>query len=110
QLLLPQAPAPEGHVWHLFVVQLLEHDREEVRTALADRGVAAVVHYPTPVPFQPVYAHLGCRRGQFPVAEALFARCLSLPVSPELTPEQVESPAGCLREVLARAARPTLVA
>src|SRR5262249_12028163 len=110
EVLLPQAPVAQGHVWHLFVVQLLEHDREEVRTALADRGVATAVHYPTPVPFPPAYAHLGYGRGQFPVAEQLMARCLSLPMFPELLPEQVEYTALCLREVLAQsAAHPSLV-
>jgi dTDP-4-amino-4,6-dideoxygalactose transaminase len=103
-LIRPRAPRPEGHVWHLYVVQLLDRDREEVRAALADRGVQAAVHYPTPVPFQPAYAHLGNRRGQFPVAEQLMARCLSLPMFPELTGEQVEHTAQALREVLASSA------
>jgi dTDP-4-amino-4,6-dideoxygalactose transaminase len=103
-LILPRALRPEGHVWHLYVVQLPGHDREQVRAALADRGVTTAVHYPTPVPFQPAYAHLGYRRGQFPVAELLMANCLSLPMYPELTPEQVEHAAGALREVLAEAA------
>jgi dTDP-4-amino-4,6-dideoxygalactose transaminase len=98
-LILPEAPRPEGHVWHLFVVMARGRDREEVRAALADRGVATGLHYPTPVPFQPAYVHLGHRRGDFPVAEDLMANCLSLPLYPELTAEQVEHVATAVREV-----------
>jgi dTDP-4-amino-4,6-dideoxygalactose transaminase len=103
-LILPTAVRREGHVWHLFVVQLEHHDREAVRAALAERGVATAIHYPTPVPFQPAYAHLGYRRGQFPVTEQLMSRCLSLPMYPEMTREQVEHVADSVREVLARRA------
>jgi dTDP-4-amino-4,6-dideoxygalactose transaminase len=99
-LTLPSAHRPEGHVWHLFVVVSHDRPREEVRQALADRGIATGVHYPTPVPFQPAYADLGYRRGDFPVAEELMANCLSLPLFPELTAEQVERTAAVLREVL----------
>ncbi|MGL4554962.1 MAG: DegT/DnrJ/EryC1/StrS family aminotransferase [Gemmataceae bacterium] len=109
-LILPTAVRPEGHVWHLYVVQLPGHDREDVRGALADRGVATAIHYPTPVPFQPPYAHLGYHRGQFPVTERLMGRCLSLPMYPELTRGQIEHVAEAVREALAEtAARRPLV-
>jgi dTDP-4-amino-4,6-dideoxygalactose transaminase len=99
-LVLPAAPRPEGHVWHLFSVQVRGRDRDEVRAALAERGIATGVHYPTPVPFQPAYAFLGHQRGDFPVAEELMNSCLSLPLYPELTREQIEYVAGAVREVV----------
>lgn len=97
---LPAAAGPDGHVWHLFVVMLREADREAVRAELAARGVGTGVHYPTPVHLQPAYAHLGHRKGDFPVAEGLFRRCLSLPMFPELTDGQVEHAAAALRSCL----------
>jgi dTDP-4-amino-4,6-dideoxygalactose transaminase len=99
-LTLPQAPDPAAHVWHLFVVLVHGHDRDRFRQALAERGVAAAVHYPTPVPFQPAYEHLGYRRGDFPVAEELMERCVSLPLYPELTDAQTAYVAGVVRELL----------
>ncbi len=99
-LTLPAAPRPEGHVWHLYVVMVHGRDREAFRRALADRGVATGVHYPTPVPFQPAYAYLGHRRGDFPVAELLMERCVSLPMYAELTTGQVEHVASAVKEVL----------
>ena len=52
----------------------LAENREQLRAALAERGIATGIHYPTPVPFQPAYAHLGYRPGDFPVAEELMAQ------------------------------------
>lgn len=98
-LILPQAPRPEGHVWHLFVVLVRGQNRDDLRLALADRGIATGVHYPTPVPFQPAYAHLGHQPGDFPVAEDLMRNCLSLPMYPELTEEQIEYTAAVVKEL-----------
>jgi dTDP-4-amino-4,6-dideoxygalactose transaminase len=97
---LPESPHPAGHVWHLYVIMIHGRDRETFRRGLAERGVATGVHYPTPVPFQPVYAYLGHRRGEFPVAEQLMERCVSLPMFPELRPEQIEYVAAAVREVV----------
>jgi dTDP-4-amino-4,6-dideoxygalactose transaminase len=99
-LTLPTAASPEGHVWHLYVVLVHGTDRDRLREVLAGRGVATAVHYPTPVPLQPAYAHLGHRRGDFPVAEELAERCLSLPLYPELTDEQIAHVAAELRRAL----------
>jgi dTDP-4-amino-4,6-dideoxygalactose transaminase len=99
-LTLPTALWPEGHAWHLFVVLVHGRDRDRLRRDLAECGVATAVHYPTPVPFQPAYAHLGYRRGDFPVAEELAECCLSLPLYPELTDEQTAHVAGALRRLL----------
>jgi dTDP-4-amino-4,6-dideoxygalactose transaminase len=73
--------------------------RDELRAALAEKGIATGVHYPTPVPFQPAYAHLGHQPGDFTVAEDLMRNCLSLPMYPELTDEAIEYTAEVLREV-----------
>ncbi len=74
-------------------------NRDDLRLALADRGIATGVHYPTPVPFQPAYAHLGHQPGDFPVAEDLMRNCLSLPMYPELTDEQIEYTAAVVKEL-----------
>ena len=70
-------------VWHQYAIEVEERDR--VRAALRERGIATGVHYPTPIHLQPAYAHLGLGRGAFPEAERSCARVLSLPMYPELT-------------------------
>jgi dTDP-4-amino-4,6-dideoxygalactose transaminase len=67
---------------------------------LSDRGVATAIHYPTLVPFQPAYARLGYRKGDFPIAERVASSCLSLPMYPELTDEQLVYVAQQLRACL----------
>jgi dTDP-4-amino-4,6-dideoxygalactose transaminase len=89
-LTLPEPGSPGSHVWHLFVALVDGVDRARFCSSLQERGVATGIHYPRLVPFQPAYAHLGHRPGDFPVAEAVAARCVSLPMFPELTEEQMQ--------------------
>jgi dTDP-4-amino-4,6-dideoxygalactose transaminase len=104
-LVLPAAPRREGHVWHLYVVLVRGRDREAFRKALAKKGVATAVHYPTPIPFQPAYQHLGYRPGDFPVSEDVMGHCVSLPMFAELTEAQVEWVAQSVRHCLAENGR-----
>jgi dTDP-4-amino-4,6-dideoxygalactose transaminase len=100
-LVLPAAPRQEGHVWHLYVVLARGLDRKELASRLAEKGIKTAVHYPTPVPFQPAYAHLGHRAGDFSVAESVMSECLSLPMAAELSAEQIRYTAETLRNVMA---------
>ena len=75
-------------VWHLYVVRVDERDR--FMAALDAGGIGVGIHYPTPVHLTAAYAHLGYRRGAFPVAEAASEQILSLPMFPHLTEAQQE--------------------
>ena len=59
-----------------------------MREKLAADGVQSGIHYPVPLHLTPAYAGLGYGPGDFPVAEAMAARILSLPMFPQLTAEQ----------------------
>jgi dTDP-4-amino-4,6-dideoxygalactose transaminase len=89
------AATPDAHVWHLFVV--LVSDRDKFRSDLEKSGVATGVHYPTPIPYQPAFAHLGYRPGSFPVTESVMSRCVSLPMFPELTIDQRQQVVDAVR-------------
>lgn len=102
ELALPaEAPWTGRHVYHLFVVRLLEHDRDAVARALAERGVQTVVHYPVPIHLQKAYAGLGYRAGAFPHAEQAARSVLSLPMFPEMTQDHVGLVADALRTAFA---------
>ena len=75
-------------VYHLFMVQTAR--RDALRQFLQDRGVQTGIHYPTPIHLQPAYADHGWKKGDFPVAEELASRIVSLPMFPELRDEQVD--------------------
>ena len=62
--------------------------RLRMEAAMKARGIPTAVHYPVPLHLQPAYAHLGYRRGEFPIAEKMAGCILSLPMFPEITAEQ----------------------
>jgi len=75
-----------SHVYHLYVIVVDERDR--IRDELAAKGIESGIHYPVPLHLTPAYASLGYQAGDFPVAEGLAERILSLPMHPHLTDEQ----------------------
>lgn len=87
QVVLPFEMSYAKHVYHLFVVQVA--DRDLLRQQLTARGIESGLHYPCPLHLQKAYAGLNYRAGDFPVAERLAERLLSLPMYPELTEQQV---------------------
>ena len=92
---LPSVPADSESVWHCYVIEC--EDRDRVRTALTNAGIDTAINYPLPLHLQPVYRSLGYRRSDLPVAERLCERCLSLPMYPELTSEQIDTVVRALR-------------
>jgi dTDP-4-amino-4,6-dideoxygalactose transaminase len=83
-------PASTGPDYAAHVYAIRVSDRDNLRGRLAETGIATSIHYPVPVHLQPAYAHLGYVRGDFPNAEALAQETLSLPLYPEIPPQDVE--------------------
>ena len=97
-LLLPADLA--GHVYHLFVIRVLDGRRDSLREALGRRGIGAAIHYPIPDFLQPALAIPGRGHGTSPVAERLADEVLSLPCYPELTDDEVRKVAEGINEVM----------
>ncbi|MQW32695.1 DegT/DnrJ/EryC1/StrS family aminotransferase [Sinorhizobium meliloti] len=79
---------PGEHVYHLF--QVKTDSRDGLLSHLQRRGIDAVVRYPTPIHLQPAFIDLGYRSGDLPVAEALAAQTLCLPLHPAMTVDQID--------------------
>ena len=94
-LVTPNTAPGQRHVFHLYVVRVL--DRDHLATALAQRGIGTGIHYPIPVHLQEAYSWLGYTRGSLPVAEEWAQEVLSLPMHPSLTFDQVATVARELR-------------
>jgi len=62
--------------------------RDLLHRALFAHGIQTGIHYPVPVHLQEAHTDLGYRLGDFPYAEQTAAEVLSLPMFPELNPEQ----------------------
>lgn len=90
----PRRLHDEGHVYHLYVIEVENRDR--VKDALSERGIATGIHYPIPIHLQPAYADLGLGPGSFARTERSADRLLSLPMFPELTEEQIDLVADAL--------------
>jgi dTDP-4-amino-4,6-dideoxygalactose transaminase len=79
---------PNGeHVYHLYVIQV--ENRDELMTHLKANGVDVRNQYPVPLHLQPAYASLGYKKGDFPITESVADRCISLPIFPEITDEEI---------------------
>jgi perosamine synthetase len=97
----------EQHAWHLYVVRLnleaLSVDRAQVIERLAQAGIGASVHF-IPLHLHPWYQRqFGYKPGDFPNAERLYERSISLPIWPGMTDDQVDRVASTLVEILSTA-------
>jgi perosamine synthetase len=104
--LLDVPPRRDGdrHAWHLYVIGIaleeLSIDRAAVIDRLAEAGIGASVHF-IPLHLHPFYQReYGYRPGDFPNAERLYERSISLPIWPGMTDSQVDRVATTLLEIL----------
>jgi dTDP-4-amino-4,6-dideoxygalactose transaminase len=100
RIVLPTTAAGNVHVWHLYVVQVAGADRDDIVGKLNAEGIGAGVHYPAPVHLTPAYRHLGYTRGDFPNAEKAADRIMSLPLYPQITPDQQQRVVDTLADAL----------
>lgn len=96
--------APErmpAHVHHQYAVRIPGGRREEVRAALASRGIDSRVFYPVALHRQPCFAEYGCVDAQLPVSIAAAEEILCLPVHPFLSESDVSSVCAAIAATLA---------
>jgi dTDP-4-amino-4,6-dideoxygalactose transaminase len=93
-----RAPPPPADIRHVYHVYAIRHPKREALMAhLTEKGVSSGIHYPVPVHLQKSFAELGYKPGDFPHAERATRETLSLPMFPELKPEQVEAVAAAVK-------------
>lgn len=85
-VILPHQPKESRHVYHLYVVRV--QDRAGLQKHLADAKIDSGIHYPVPLHTQKAYADRGYKAGDFPVTERIAPEIVSLPMFPQLKPEQ----------------------
>lgn len=91
------------HVYHQYTIILDDKagiSRQDLIDGLRERGVGAGIYYPKPLHHYPHIAELGYDVGDFPVAEDVASRVVSLPVHPKVTEEDVDTIVGAVREVI----------
>lgn len=86
-VVLPKEEEWAYHVYHLFVIRT--ERRDDLMAYLRECGIHTLIHYPTPIHLQPVYARLGYRRGDFPRTEKVCKEIISLPMYPSLKEDEI---------------------
>jgi dTDP-4-amino-4,6-dideoxygalactose transaminase len=101
RLVVPSAHPYNGHIWNQYTLRVIGAGRRDaLRAHLTARGVGSEVYYPLPLHAQACFAHVGAKPEHFPWAHRLAAEVLSLPIYPEIPPEQIEQVCAVIAEFL----------
>lgn len=108
-VLRPKDIAGGTSVWNQYTIRVQSQDqqisageyRNWLRDRLQDQGISTMVYYPMPLHLQPVYEFLGYLPGSLPVSEKVAGEVLSLPMFPELNPDEQTQVIWCLKDCLA---------
>ena len=102
---LPQSSMGGKSTWNQYTIRVKGHgkvDRDTLRRLLGDRGISTNIYYPLPLHLQPVYqsGHFALSKTpkSFPHSEQAALEVLSLPMFPELTPEQQDIVIAALKD------------
>lgn len=86
-VVIPETAAGATHVYHLYVIRTSK--RDALQQHLTAQGIGTLIHYPLPPHLQEAYKDLNFKKGDFPLAEAIAETCLSLPMYPGLSAEEI---------------------
>ena len=96
-VIVPQLNPNSKHIFHQYTI--LHPERDKIQQALQQAEIASAIYYPIPIHRQPLfngkYDHL-----DLPITEEYTAQCLSLPMFPELTIEQIEQICTVIRSAI----------
>jgi perosamine synthetase len=88
-ILPPRGDSRAKPVYHLYVIRAV--NRDKLRVWLEQAGIQCGVHYSLPIHLQPVYRqNFGFTGGEYPESEHSSQTCLSLPIYPQLTRDNIE--------------------
>jgi dTDP-4-amino-4,6-dideoxygalactose transaminase len=93
EIILPSTPHTPtsvlnvSHIWHLFVIR--HPNRERLQQYLTNQGIQTLIHYPIPPHKQIAYQEYNDL--YLPVTEQIHREVLSLPISPVMSDNEVET-------------------
>jgi len=86
------------HVYHQYTI--MSTNRNKIQQRLRGNGISSVVYYPVPLHLQEALKFLGYHKGDFPLAEKVAQKVLSLPMYPELEESTIVKIAEIVKEVV----------
>ena len=99
-LKLPLNDSVNQSAWHLFMIEVTQHDRQKVYQQLQEKGIGVNVHY-IPIHVHPFYQKMGFKYGDFPVSEKYYEKAITIPLFPSLSADEQYRVVEVLKEVLA---------
>lgn len=94
-LILPTSAPHNDHIWNQYTLRVPGPGRRDaLRDHLKQRGIGHEIYYPLPLHQQACFAHLP--RVSLPVSERLASEVISIPVFPELTPQETGAVAAAV--------------
>ena len=97
-------------VWNQYTVRVRDGRRDELQSWLGERKIGAAIYYPIPLHLQECFADLGYGVGDLPQTERAAEEVLSLPVYPEMRPEEQQTVIDALNEFADSVAPPRRMA
>ncbi|MGK7390839.1 MAG: DegT/DnrJ/EryC1/StrS family aminotransferase [Candidatus Cyclobacteriaceae bacterium M2_1C_046] len=89
-IILPKQEKYSTHVYHQYTLKVEDGSRDKLKEFLSEKGIPSMIYYPVPLHLQKAYSSYGYKKGDFPVAEELSKKVLSLPIHTEMNNEQLE--------------------
>jgi perosamine synthetase len=91
---VPAVKPGRKHVFHLYPIQIDQkkfgRSKDDfIYAMLHERGVKVGTHY-TPLHYTTAFQNRGFHKSQFPVAESVADRLVTLPINPRQTPEALD--------------------
>jgi UDP-2-acetamido-2-deoxy-ribo-hexuluronate aminotransferase len=96
---IPHRPVGLQSAWAQYTIKVA--DRDGVASRLREAGVPSAVYYPKPMHEQSCYAAYARDGETFPVATALCAEVLSLPMHPYMDDATAARVCGAVRQAVA---------
>lgn len=91
-----------GNVSSYYAYTILAEHRDDLRHALAQRGVATRLYYNPPLHKQPAFHQQVDSRASFPVCEQVTNKALALPIFPQIEEEEVRFVAECVEQIVGK--------
>ncbi|MFQ6041673.1 MAG: DegT/DnrJ/EryC1/StrS family aminotransferase [Candidatus Poribacteria bacterium] len=104
EIVIPKDIVDGKHAWHLYIIQLnierLSITRDEFINAMFEEKVECGVHY-IPLHFHKFYQQkYGYKKGDFPNAERVYERVVTLPLHPNLTEDDADYVIEAVKKVI----------
>ncbi len=98
-VIVPEEMHGARHVYHLFVIRTQK--RDELQKYLGENQIYTGIHYPIPCHLQKAYDSLNYTKGAFPLTEQYADEILSLPMSEQLTHDEIVHACNVIKQFFA---------